>query len=237
MTTITLTLNEVLVLISEGMTMNNCKSLANKLRDADAPVVKAPEMSQAYHDVVKQLEITKQNLKSSNQQVYDYERALEKAKAQSKTWETSYHDTMAKLEKAKQTETKLRDDILKLSEACAHVNRENYEQTERANRLESKIRDLENEAKLDTESLACFHKWMYKLRIATGYDEGVKPDTVFSNSIELVGQHNELCKRAFDLESKLVKANDVIATVKGIYDNERSYDDVRKIVEGYYLGN
>lgn len=219
MKTITLTLNEALVLIAEGMTMNNVKTLANKLRNADAPTPAIHPSNDAYNDALKQVEILKQNLKSSNQQVYDYERALEKAK---------------------QTETKLRDDILKLSEACAHVNQENYEQTERANRMESKIRDLENDAKQDDESLKYFRKWVEELRVATGYGEGVTPATVFSNTIELVRQHMELCKRVDDRESKLAKANDVIAAVKLLCDH-RGYDmqlhDIKNNVENYYRGN
>lgn len=199
---ITLTLNEVLTLIAEGMTMNNVTSLANKLRNADAPVAasdsnlqraqaKAGTWEAAYNAAMVDLEIAKQNLKSSNQQVYDYERALEKAK---------------------QTETTLRQ----------------------------QIRDLENDAKQDAESLKYFRKWVEELRVATGYGEGVTPATVFSNTIELVRQHMELCKRVDDRESKLEKANNVIGAVKLLCDH-RGYDmqlhDIKNNVEGYYLGN
>lgn len=183
---ITLTLNEVLVLISEGMTMNNCQSLANKLRDADKPVQRV--------DTVSVVE---------------------------------YNDVLVQLDKAKQTEIKLWDELSEKGLRC--------------NRLESKIRALENEAKQDDESLKYFRKWVEELRVATGYDEGVTPATVFSNSIELVRQHNELCKRASEIESKLVKANDVIAEVKASYDfNTFKEDQVRMIrnaVEEYYRGN
>lgn len=208
MKTITLTSNEALVLIAEGMTMNNVKSLANKLRNADAPVAATNTQFTQYDN-----EVVKQNLKLANQQVYDYERALEKTKAQSKTWEQSYHDAMVNLEKAKQTETTLR----------------------------AEISNLENYVEQDAESLKYFRRWVEELRVATGYDEGVMPATVFSNSIELVRQHNELCKRAADLESKLNKANDVIATVKAAYDLDEFNDDkialIKSAVEGYYLGN
>lgn len=214
---ITLTLNEVLTLIAEGMTMNNVTSLANKLRNADAPVAasdsnlqraqaKAGTWEAAYNAAMVDLEVAKQNLKSANQLVYDYERALEKAK---------------------QTEITLRDSNLQLSQLT--------------DRLKSKLRDLENDAKLDAESLKYFRKWLKDLRIATGYDEGVTSATVFSNTIELVRQHNELCKRAADLESKLVKANDVIATVKAAYDADEFNDDkislITSAVEGYYRGD
>lgn len=228
MKTITLTLNEALVLIAEGMTMNNVKSLANKLRNADAPVPVIYPSDDAYNDALKQVEILKQNLKSLNQQVYDYERALEKTKARSKTWEQSYHDAMANLEKAKQTESTLRKALA--------------EEGERLSRMTSKIRDLENDARQDAESLTYFRKWVEDFRIKAGYAEGVTPATVFSDVMESLKQNKEACKRAADLESKLVKANDVITLVKEIYNNERNYDDVkmldvRKIVEGYYLGN
>ena len=232
MKTVTLTFNEALVLIAEGMTMNNVKTLANKLRNADAP---SPHSTDAYNDALKQVEILKQNLKSLNQQVYDYERELEKVKAQSKTWEQSYHDAMANLDKAKQTEIKLRDDILKLSEACAHVNQENYEQTERANRMESKIRDLENDAKQDDESLKYFRKWVEELRVVLDCDKGMTTAGVFSEAVSNIHLHK---KTAINLE----KANDVIAMVKMAYDNQGSTQhkaicDIADVVEGYYLGN
>lgn len=221
MKNITLTFNEALVLIAEGMTMNNVKTLANKLRNADLPQPAVYPSVAAYEKTRKDnealskecarhyenLEVAKQNLKLANTQVYDLERALEKAK---------------------QTETTLRD--------------ENRELTERTNRIESKLRNLENDARQDDESLKYFRKWVEELRVATGYGEGVTPATVFSNTIELVRQHNELCKRVDDRESKLEKSNDVIANVKGVCDDERKYDDVkmldvRKIVEAYYRGN
>lgn len=185
MKTITLTMNEVLVLIAEGMTMNNVKTLANKLRNADAPVA------------------------TLSTEKYD----LEKAKAQSKTWEQSYHDAMINLDKAKQTESVLR----------------------------AEISNLENYVKQDTESLKYFRKWVEELRVATGYSEGVTPATVFSNAIELVRQHMELRKRVDDRESKLVKVNDVIATVKTAYDSDEFDDDkislIASVVEAYYRGN
>lgn len=90
MKTITLTSNEVLTLIAEGMTMYNCQSLANKLRNADAPMPAIHPSNAAYHDALKQVEILKQNQKLANQQLYD---------------------AMVDLEKAKQTETKLRAEI------------------------------------------------------------------------------------------------------------------------------
>lgn len=235
MKTITLTMNEALVLIAEGMTMNNVKTLANKLRNADAPVAaistekydleKAKAQSktweQSYHDAMVNLDVAKQNLKLANQQVYDYERDLEKAK---------------------QTESTLRADILKLSEACAHVNQENYEQTERANRMESKIRDLENDAKQDDESLKYFRKWVEELRVATDADKGLTTAAVFSQAVQMIKESNRLGDRVVDLESKLNKANDVIGAVKAIYDSNRDYaeitvDNIKVHVEAYYRGN
>lgn len=201
MKTITLTMNEALVLIAEGMTMNNVKTLANKLRNANAPAPVAAEAG---------------------------------------TWEAAYHAAMVDLDKAKQTETKLRDDILKLSEACAHVNQENYEQTERANRMESKIRDLENDAKQDDESLKYFRKWVEQLRVATDADKGLATAGVFSQAIEMIKESNRLGDRVVDLESKLNKANNVIAAVKLLCDH-RGYDmqlhDIKNNVENYYRGN
>lgn len=220
MKTITITFNEALVLIAEGMTMNNVKTLANKLRNANAPAPVIHPSNDAYNDALKQVEILKQNLKSLNQQVYDYERALEKAK---------------------QTETKLRDDILKLSEACAHVNQENYEQTERANRMESKLRDMENDAKQDDESLKYFRKWVEGLRVATDADKGLATAGVFSQAIEMIKESNRLGDRVIELESRLNKANDVIATVKAAYDVNEFNDDkimlITSAVEAYYRGN
>lgn len=221
MKNITLTFNEALVLIAEGMTMNNVKTLANKLRNADAPAPVIHPSNDAYNDALKQVEILKQNLKSLNQQVYDYERALEKAK---------------------QTETKLRDDILKLSEACAHVNQENYEQTERANRMESKIRDLENDAKQDDESLKYFRKWVEGLRVATDADKGLATAGVFSQAIEMIKESKRLGDRVVDLESKLNKANDAISAVKTAYDHDgwtlhKAICEISDTVEAYYRGN
>ncbi|UVD31691.1 hypothetical protein Pondi_00050 [Escherichia phage Pondi] len=223
MKTITLTSNEALVLIAEGMTMNNVKSLANKLRNADAPVAATNTQFTQYDN-----EVVKQNLKLANQQVYDYERALEKTKAQSKTWEQSYHDAMVNLEKAKQTESTLRKALA--------------EEGERLSRMTSKIRDLENDARQDAESLTYFRKWVEDFRIKAGYAEGVTPATVFSDVMESLKQNKEACKRAADLESKLVKANDVIANVKGVYDSAHDYaeimvDNIKVHVEAYYRGN
>lgn len=200
MKTITLTLNEALVLIAEGMTMNNVKSLANKLRNADAPVA------------------------TLSTEKYD----LEKAKAQSKTWEQSYHDAMANLEKAKQTETTLRD--------------ENRELTERANRMESKIRDLENDAKQDDESLKYFRKWVEGLRVATDADKGLTTAAVFSQAVQMIKESNRLGDRVIELESRLNKANDVISTVKTAYDHEgwtqhKAICEIADTVEAYYRGN
>lgn len=185
MKNITLTFNEALVLIAEGMTMNNVKSLANKLRNANAPV--NPQFTQYDNEVVKQ------NLKLANTQVYDLERALEKAK---------------------QTESTLRQ----------------------------QIRDLENDAKQDDESLKYFRKWVEGLRVATDADKGLATAGVFSQAIEMIKESNRLGDRVVELESRLNKANDVIATVKAIYDDERKYHDVmildiEKVVEAYYRGN
>lgn len=219
MKTITLTLNEALVLIAEGMTMNNVKTLANKLRNADAPAPAIHPSNAAYNDALKQVEILKQNLKSLNQQVYDYERALEKAK---------------------QTETKLRDDILKLSEACAHVNQENYEQTERANRMESKIRDLENDAKQDDESLKYFRKWVEELRVVLDCDKGLTTAAVFSDAVSHVKEYKTTAELLKKTERNLEKANNVIGAVKLLCDH-RGYDmqlhDIKNNVENYYRGN
>lgn len=183
MKTITLTSNEVLTLIAEGMTMYNCQSLANKLRNADASVASS----------------------DSNLRIVQA-----KAKAKARTRNAA----MVNLEKAKQTETTLRQ----------------------------QIHDLENEAKLDAESLKYFRKWVEELRVAMGYGKGVTPATMFSNSIELVKQHNELCKRAADQEYKLVKANDVISAVKTAYDHEgwtqhKAICEIADTVEGYYRGD
>lgn len=223
MKTITLTSNEALVLIAEGMTMNNVKSLANKLRNADAPVAATNTQFTQYDN-----EVVKQNLKLANQQVYDYERALEKTKAQSKTWEQSYHDAMANLEKAKQTESTLRKALA--------------EEGERLSRMTSKIRDLENDARQDAESLTYFRKWVEGLRVATDADKGLATAGVFSQAIEMIKESNRLGDRVVDLESKLNKANDVIAAVKLAYDHEgwtlhKAICEISDTVEAYYRGN
>lgn len=185
MKNITLTFNEALVLIAEGMTMNNVKTLANKLRNADAPVA------------------------TLSTEKYD----LEKAKAQSKTWEQSYHDAMANLEKAKQTE----------------------------NTLRAEISNLENYAKQDDESLKYFRKWVEGLRVATDADKRLATAGVFSQAIEMIKESNRLGDRVVDLESKLNKANDVIAAVKLVYDADDFNDDkislITNVVEAYYRGN
>ncbi|QBQ76665.1 hypothetical protein PTXU04_00051 [Escherichia phage PTXU04] len=206
MKTITLTFNEALVLIAEGMTMNNVKSLANKLRNADAPAPVIYPSNDAYNDALKQVEILKQNLKSLNQQVYDYERALEKAK---------------------QTETTLRDELRNSGE--------------RNTRLCRRVEDLENDAKQDDESLKYFRKWVEGLRVATDADKGLATAGVFSQAIEMIKESNRLGDRVVDLESKLNKANDVIATVKAAYDADDFNDDkislITSAVEAYYRGN
>ena len=185
MKTITLTLNEALVLIAEGMTMNNVKTLANKLRNANAPVA------------------------AMSTEKYD----LEKVKAQSKTWEQSYRDAMASLDKAKQTESTLRQQIL----------------------------DLENDAKQDDESLKYFRKWVVELREVLGCDNGMLTAAVFSQAVQMIKESNRLGDRVVDLESKLNKANDVIAAVKLVYDADYFNDDkislITNVVEAYYRGN
>lgn len=187
MKTITLTFNEALVLIAEGMTMNNVKSLANKLRNADAPVAATNTQFTQYDN-----EVVKQNLKLANQQIYDYAHALEKAK---------------------QTESTLR----------------------------AEISNLENYAKQDDESLKYFRKWVEGLRVATDADKGLATAGVFSQAIEMIKESNRLGDRVVDLESKLNKANDVIATVKAAYDLDEFNDDkialIKSAVEGYYRGN
>lgn len=63
MKNITLTFNEALVLIAEGMTMNNVKTLANKLRNANAPAPVAAEAGTweaAYHAAMVDLDKAKQ---------------------------------------------------------------------------------------------------------------------------------------------------------------------------------
>ena len=193
MKTITLTLNEALVLIAEGMTMNNVKSLANKLRNADAPVAaEAGTWEAAYHAAMVDLEVAKQNLKLANTQLYDLERALEKAK---------------------QTESKL----------CAE------------------IQNWANEAKQDNESLKYFRKWVEQLRVAMDADKGLATAGVFSQAIEMIKESNRLSDRVVDLESKLNKANDVIAAVKLVCDADDFNDDkislITSTVEAYYRGN
>lgn len=207
MKTITLTLNEALVLIAEGMTMNNVKTLANKLRNADAPVAtvstekydleKAKAQSktweQSYHDAIANLDVAKQNLKLANQQVYDYERDLEKAK-----------------------------------------------QTE--NTLRAEISNLENYAKQDDESLKYFRKWVEKLRVVLDCDKGLMTDAVFSQAIEMIKDHNQTVEALNKGTLHLIKANDVIAAVKSLYD-EPGYASrevvmqISRVVENYYRGN
>lgn len=206
MKNITLTFNEALVLIAEGMTMNNVKTLANKLRNADAPVAtvstekydleKAKAQSktweQSYHDAMANLDVAKQNLKLANQQVYDYERDLEKAK---------------------QTESTLR----------------------------AEISNLENYAKQDDESLKYFRKWVEELRVATDADKGLTTAAVFSQAVQMIKESNRLGDRVIELESRLNKANDVIAAVKLVYDADDFNDDkislITSAVEAYYRGN
>lgn len=206
MKNITLTFNEALVLIAEGMTMNNVKTLANKLRNADAPVAaistekydleKAKAQSktweQSYHDAMVNLDVAKQNLKLANQQVYDYERDLEKAK---------------------QTESTLR----------------------------AEISNLENYVKQDAESLKYFRKWVEELRVVLDCDKGLTTAAVFSQAVQMIKESNRLGDRVVDLESKLNKANDVIAAVKLVYDADDFNDDkislITSAVEAYYRGN
>lgn len=199
MKTITLTMNEALVLIAEGMTMNNVKTLANKLRNADAPVA------------------------TLSTEKYD----LEKAKAQSKTWEHSYHDAMVNLDKAKQTETKLRKVLA--------------EEGERLSRLTSKIRDLENDAKQDAESLKYFRKWVADLRTLLECDEGLTSAVIMSEAIEHIKNHNQTVEALNKGTLHLIKANDVIAAVKLVYDADDFNDDkislIISVVEAYYRGN
>lgn len=186
MKNITLTPNEALVLIAEGMTMNNVKSLANKLRNADAPVAASDSNLQiaqaeagtweaAYNAAMVDLEVAKQNLKLANQQVYDYER------------------------------------------------------------------DLESYARQDDESLKYFRKWVEQLRVATDADKGLAPAGVFSQAVQMIKESNRLGDRVVDLESKLNKANDVIAAVKLVYDADDFNDDkislITSVVEAYYRGN
>lgn len=202
MKTITLTMNEALVLIAEGMTMNNVKTLANKLRNADAPVAATNTQFTQYDN-----EVVKQNLKLANQQVYDLERALEKAK---------------------QTETTLRKALA--------------EEGERLSRMTSKIRDLENDAKQDDESLKYFRKWVEELRVVLDCDKGLTTAAVFSQAVQMIKESNRLGDRVVDLESKLNKANDVIAAVKLAYDHEgwtlhKAICEISDTVEAYYRGN
>lgn len=195
MKTITLTLNEALVLIAEGMTMNNVKSLANKLRNADAPTPVAAS--------------------DSNLQI---------AQAKAGTWEAAYHSAMVDLDKAKQTEIKLRD--------------ENRELTERTNRLESKLRDLENDARQDDESLKYFRKWVEELRVVLDCDKGLTTAAVMSEAIEHIKEHNQTVESLNKSMRHLMKANDVIAAVKLVYDADEFNDDkislITSAVEAYY---
>lgn len=221
MKNITLTSNEALVLIAEGMTMNNVKSLANKLRNADLPQPAVYPSVAAYEktrkdneDLSKEcarhyenLEVAKQNLKLANQQVYDLERALEKAK---------------------QTETTLRA--------------ESRELTERTNRLESKLRDLENDARQDDESLKYFRQWVDTLRAALECDKGMTTAGVFSDAVSYVKEYKTTAELLKKTEGQLVKANDVIAAVKLAYDHEgwtlhKAICEISDTVEAYYRGN
>lgn len=183
---ITLTLNEVLVLISEGMTMNNCKSLANKLRNADAPV---PAISPS---------------------VAAYEKALK--------------------------------DAADLSAECERSSNENYDLKNKVQRLESKIRDLENDTKQDDESLKYFRKWVEELRVALDCDKGMTTAGVFSEAMECIKEHTQAVKLLNDNTRQLRKANNVIAVVKLAYDKEGSTQhkalcDIADAVEGYYRDN
>lgn len=179
MKTITLTLNEALVLIAEGMTMNNVKTLANKLRNADAPVAAC----------------------DSNLQI---------AQAEAGTWEAAYHAAMVDLEKAKQTETTLRQ----------------------------QIQDLENDARQDDESLKYFRKWVEELRVVLDCDKGLTTAAVMSEAIEHIKEHNQTVESLNKSMRHLMRANDVIATVKAAYDADEFNDDkislITSAVEAYY---
>lgn len=185
MKTITLTMNEALVLIAEGMTMNNVKTLANKLRNADAPIPAIHPSNAAYTTAYEDLKIAREDLKQLNDA----------------------------LEKAKQTETTLRQ----------------------------QIQDLGNDARQDDESLKYFRKWVEELRVATDADKGLATAGVFSQAIEMIKESNRLGDRVVDLESKLNKANDMIAAVKLVYDADDFNDDkislITSVVEAYYRGN
>ena len=202
MKTITITFNEALVLIAEGMTMNNVKTLANKLRNADAPVAasdsnlqnaqaKAGTWEAAYNAAMVDLEVAKQNLKLANTQVYDLERALEKAK---------------------QTESTLLQ----------------------------QIRDLENDAKQDDESLKYFRKWVEELRVVLDCDKGLTTAAVFSDAVSHVKDYKTTAELLKKTERNLEKANNVIGAVKLLCDH-RGYDmqlhDIKNNVENYYRGN
>lgn len=207
MKTITLTFNEALVLIAEGMTMNNVKSLANKLRNADLP-------QPVIHPSNADLQVARND--------------VERAKAQSKTWEQSYHDAMANLDKAKQTEITLRDSNLKLSQ--------------RTDRLESKLRDLENDARQDDESLKYFRKWVEELRVVLECDKGLTTAAVFSQAVSYVKEYKTTAELLKKTKGQLEKANDVISTVKTAYDHEgwtqhKVVCEIVDTVEAYYRGN
>lgn len=186
MKSITLTSNEVLVLISEGMTMNNCKSLANKLRNADAPV---PAISPS---------------------VAAYEKALK--------------------------------DVTELSAECTRRYNENEELKQKVRRLESEIRDWENDAKQGDESLKYFLKWVEELRVALDCDKGMTTAGVFSEVMEYIKNHTETVKALNNGSRQLTKAGNVIEAVKRAYDNEgstlhKAICDISDVVEAYYRGN
>lgn len=200
MKNITLTSNEALVLIAEGMTMNNVKSLANKLRNADTPT---PAI---YPSVAAYEKTRKDNEDLSKECARHYEN----------------------LEKAKQTETTLRD--------------ENRELTERTNRLESKLRDLENDARQDDESLKYFRQWVDTLRAALECDKGMTTAGVFSDAVSYVKEYKTTAELLKKTEGQLTKANDVIAVVKLAYDHEgwtlhKAICEISDTVEAYYRGN
>lgn len=200
MKTITLTLNEALVLIAEGMTMNNVKTLANKLRNADAPAPVIHPSNAAYTTAREDLKIAREDLKHLNDA----------------------------LDKAKQTEITLRDSNLKLSQLT--------------DRLKSKLRDLENDARQDDESLKYFRKWVEELRVVLDCDKGMTTAGVFSDAVSYVKEYKTTAELLKKTKGQLEKANDVISTVKTAYDNEgwtqhKAVCEIVDTVEAYYRGN
>lgn len=200
MKTITLTMNEALVLIAEGMTMNNVKSLANKLRNADAPTPAIHPSNAAYTTAYEDLKIAREDLKQLNDA----------------------------LDKAKQTEITLRDENLQLSQLT--------------DRLKSKLRDRENEAKLDDESLKYFRKWVEELRVVLNCDKGLTTTAVFSDAVFHVKEYKTTAELLKKTKGQLEKANDVISTVKTAYDHEgwtqhKAVCEIVDTVENYYRGN